>query len=80
MSMNILERLRRVFTEELGLDGSQEPEEFAYGVNPEWDSVAHIHLILALEAEFGVDFDDRQVATLTAFPRIVSVLERHFHD
>ncbi len=77
--MSTLLRLRRVFNEELGLDESQDPEGFSYGVNPEWDSVAHFQLIVALEAEFGIEIDDQQVAELTSFSKLLSGVERQLN-
>ena len=31
----------------------------------EWDSLKHMHLIMALEEEFGIEFDDREVSALS---------------
>jgi acyl carrier protein len=39
-----------------------------------WDSVRHMHLILALEQEFGVGFDDDQVVEMLSVDRIAGVL------
>ncbi len=30
----------------------------------QWDSLKHLHLVLALEAELGVEFDDDEVSEL----------------
>ena len=32
----------------------------------QWDSLRHMHLVLALEEEFGIEFDDAEVAGLSA--------------
>lgn len=37
-----------------------------------WDSLRHIQLILALESEFGVEFDPQDIADLTS----VSAIQR----
>ena len=31
-----------------------------------WDSLKHMHLVLALEDEFGIEFDDAQVSDLSS--------------
>jgi acyl carrier protein len=35
-----------------------------------WDSLQHIHLIVALEAEFAVSFEPEQAIALTSVPAI----------
>jgi acyl carrier protein len=32
----------------------------------EWDSLKHMHLVLAIEDEFGIEFDDAQVSELSS--------------
>jgi acyl carrier protein len=45
-----------------------------------WDSVRHMHLILALEEEFGVGFDDDQLVEMLSVDRITRVLEQMGSD
>lgn len=40
-----------------------------------WDSLAHIHLIGALEAEFGVSFTPEQSLEMTSVPSIRRALQ-----
>jgi acyl carrier protein len=42
---------------------------------PEWDSVATVHLILAVEAEFGIRFSTDQVAGVQSVADLLRVLE-----
>ena len=62
--MSLDERLRSVFASVFGLDPSRVQDDDSYETIPEWDSVNHINLILALEAEFGVEFDPGEIAEL----------------
>jgi acyl carrier protein len=39
-----------------------------------WDSLAHIHLIVALEAEFNVSFSIEQALELTSVPAIYAAV------
>jgi acyl carrier protein len=41
-----------------------------------WDSFRHLQLILALESEFGVQFDPQQIPELTTVAEIEAVLEQ----
>ncbi len=39
-----------------------------------WDSLNHMNLIVALEEEFNVIFNDEEIVELTSFKNIYSVL------
>jgi acyl carrier protein len=39
-----------------------------------WDSLKHMNLIVALEEEFGVVFDDNEIVELITYPLIISIL------
>jgi acyl carrier protein len=41
-----------------------------------WDSFRHLQLILAIESEFGVQFDPEQIPELTTVAKIEAVLEQ----
>jgi acyl carrier protein len=40
-----------------------------------WTSLNHMKLVLSLEEEFGVVFDEEQILQAVAFPRLVSILQ-----
>lgn len=39
-----------------------------------WDSLKHMHLVLALEEAFGIEFDDAEIASLTSVPGLVDAV------
>jgi len=41
-----------------------------------WDSLAHVHLIMALESEFGASFSIEEALELTSVPAIHAALTR----
>jgi acyl carrier protein len=41
-----------------------------------WESMKHINLVLALEEEFDVQFDDEQISQLKNVGAIVSLIEK----
>ncbi|MST93989.1 MAG: acyl carrier protein [Pedosphaera sp.] len=43
----------------------------------EWDSVRHMNVVLALENDFGIEFADAELPTLTSLPLLVAAIERH---
>jgi acyl carrier protein len=64
--VSVDQRLRAVVAAVLGVDGTA----LADGDSPEtiqaWDSVAHMQLVMALEAEFGVEFDPGEIGELVS--------------
>lgn len=42
-----------------------------------WDSIKHINLILALEEEFGIHFQDEEIPSLVNFKIIVAIVRSY---
>ena len=42
-----------------------------------WDSVRHMNVVLALENDFGIEFEDAELQTLTSLPLLVAAIEKH---
>ncbi len=53
--------------------------ESAFGDLPEWDSMGHMEIMLALEERFGVEIDADTIAALTSVPQIVAHLRENGH-
>lgn len=68
--MNVDDRLlsvfRAVFDPGLPVLAKTDSPETIEG----WDSANHVNLVLALEAEFGVEFDTDEIAELTSVATI----------
>ncbi len=69
-TMDIDGRLRAVFSAVFGIDGSTLDDTDSPNTIAGWDSVNHLNLMLSLEAEFGVEFDVEELATLTSLAAI----------
>ena len=41
-----------------------------------WDSVAHLHIVMALENNFKVSFTPNEVVSLLSYSKIMSVLKK----
>lgn len=41
-----------------------------------WDSVRHMNVVLALENDFGIQFEDADLPKLTSLPLLVAAIER----
>lgn len=55
----VLSSLLSTSRDVLGRESSRETLE-------QWDSLKHMHLVLALEEEFGIEFDDDEVSGLAS--------------
>lgn len=60
------QRVRDVVGAVLGIDPSSVRPDDSPATIAEWDSVRHLQLIVALEEEFGVQFDADEFASLTS--------------
>ena len=74
--MDVSERLQAVFHAVFGEDGRIESDLDGPGTIPSWDSVNHVNLILAIEAEFGVQFDASEIPDLVSVGQIRARLKR----
>jgi acyl carrier protein len=52
----------------------QVPESLAYGDLPQWDSLGHMDLMMALESRYGVQISTETIARLVSLPEIVTYL------
>ena len=74
--MNVADRVYAVFMEELALEKNEITPQLTYNSIPEWDSVAHMHVIMSLEEAFELTFGDTEIAELTSVAEIIGALER----
>jgi len=42
-----------------------------------WDSVHHMNVVISVENDFGIEFDDDELPTLTSLPLLVAAVEKH---
>ncbi|MCP9296742.1 MAG: acyl carrier protein [Planktothrix agardhii LY1] len=64
------ERIKKVMGDVLDVDQSSLNEDSSPDNIENWDSVRHMNLILALEDEFGVQFDQEQITQMLNFQLI----------
>jgi acyl carrier protein len=69
-------RLSTIFAEILECPDFRFDPSIAMGDIETWDSFNHINLMLAIEAEFGVEFDSDQIGTLLSAGQISDALEQ----
>jgi len=69
-------RFRQVVTEALQIAASRYQPSLSLGDIEEWDSVAHLELISAIETVFGVRFSADEMLELTGLEQLRSRLTR----
>lgn len=65
-------RLETVFKTTLGIDAVS--DELSQTNCDVWDSVNHLNLVLALEAEFGVTFEPEEIAAMQSLAAVEKIL------
>ncbi|HMD33901.1 MAG TPA: acyl carrier protein [Vicinamibacterales bacterium] len=68
--MSVDPRLQTIFEAVFGPNGAPLSEQDSPETIKGWDSLGHLSLILALEAEFGVQFDSADIANLVTVSAI----------
>lgn len=78
--MDIADRVYAIFMEELTLDKEAVTPQLTYNSIPEWDSVAHMHVIMSLEEVFDLTFGDTEIAALTSVEKIIVAIKRRIEQ
>jgi acyl carrier protein len=71
-----LSRLNQLFREVFDDDGLTVTRETRAGDIEDWDSHAHVTLLLSVEKAFGVKFTTREIAQLQDVGQLLDLLEQ----
>jgi acyl carrier protein len=72
----ITKRLQDIFLDVMDVDVTLSPELSAKDV-PEWDSLAHVRLIITIERNFKIKFAAAEVNALKNVGDLIALIERH---
>jgi acyl carrier protein len=78
--LNTLYRLQTIFREVFADPALVITNETAVANFPDWDSVATVQLVLAIEAEYGIRFTTDEVAGVRSVRDILAVLKATHND
>jgi acyl carrier protein len=67
-------RIRSVVAATFGVAPSAITDATSSDTIDSWDSMNHLHLVVALEAEFGISFEPEQAVELTSVRAIAQAL------
>ena len=71
------EKLRECFSLTLGIPPQAVTDDLAYNAIREWDSVAHMALVAAIEGAFEVLLDTDDILGLSSVARAREILTRY---
>ena len=69
------DKIRAIMAEVLRLPVERIGADAAIGTVPNWDSTAHMRMMIALEDEFGVELDETRMVEMTSFAKIRAVVD-----
>ncbi|MCX6222363.1 MAG: acyl carrier protein [Bacteroidia bacterium] len=61
---HIKQQIKYVMATVLNVEVADIPENCSYGTFERWDSLGHMNLVVALEEEFEIRFDDEEVSDM----------------
>jgi acyl carrier protein len=72
------ERLDQAIRDGLALPQSVDVQTIAWGQTEGWDSVAHMQLVAALEAAFGIMIDTDDVIAMSDYAEIRRIVSQRY--
>lgn len=76
-SESITDRTRKILGSVLGIDPAQISDDASTLNLGAWDSLRHMNVILGLENEFGIEFDDEEIQKLASLGLLVEAISKH---
>jgi len=74
--MELTERLTRVFRTVFDNDAIELTPELTADDVDEWDSLSHINLMIAIELEFGIEFDQSEIQNFANVGELMASISR----
>lgn len=68
------------FREALSLDNGTDVESLEYNKIQNWDSIAHMTLVAALEEAFDIMLETDDVLDMSSFSKAIEILSKHDVD
>ncbi len=73
----MVERLRRIFADTFNIPVEMVTDDLSYNSIREWDSIAHMALIAALDREFEIMIDTEDVIDMSTFGKAREILAKY---
>ena len=66
-----------IFKTALNIDNSKLGENLKYNEIDEWDSIAHMTLVAALEEEYKISFETDDIVDFSSFKKGIEILKKY---
>ncbi len=70
-------RLQKIFSDSLSIPMELVVDDLKYAECPDWDSVAHMGLIAAIEEAFDIMLDAEDVINMSSFLKAQQILTKY---
>lgn len=70
-------KLKSIFAESLGISESLVTDTLSYAEIPQWDSVAHMALVAAIEEGFDIMIDTEDVIDMSSFEKAKQIVTKY---
>jgi acyl carrier protein len=70
-------KLKSIFAESLGINDNMIIDTLCYAEIPQWDSVAHMALVAAIEEGFDIMLDTEDVIDMSSFEKAKKIVAKH---
>lgn len=70
-------KLKKAFQEGLGIASNVPFETLEYGKSSGWDSIAHMKLVAAIEAEFDIMMDVDDVIAMSSYTIAKEIVKKY---
>ena len=70
-------KLQRAFIRGLGLADGVDVHSLHYSKTRGWDSIAHMQLIAAIEAEYGISMETADILALSSYEKAKELLAKY---
>jgi len=77
MTMTSKDRYDKVFMDALNLQPQDLNDNLVYNSVPDWDSVGHMSLMAALEAEFDIMMETDDIIDFSSYPKGMEILAKY---
>ena len=75
MNESLSNKMRILLAETLRVSQDEIGPQTEFGDLPQWDSMGHMEVMVALEKEFGVEINADTITELVSIPAIISYIE-----
>lgn len=75
--MDNANKLRTNFAQALGIEEGKVEDSLEYNSIPEWDSVAHMRMVAAIETAFDIMLDTEDIIDMSSFKKVKELVAKY---